>query len=232
MPRKAKQLTDKQVRRLKHGVVKGKAKNKGRAKNPKGTPCTALHAVGGIGGLYLQVTPTGARSWILKYRTKAGKNREMGLGSYPEETSLSEARDLARMFKKQVSDWKDPVLLRREQVEAERQKLERSITFRELFKSYLKKKKKEIAPKGAKQLENTFKRYVLPLIGSRTAADVAAQDIYKVLTQPQEGRDNEPLWECKTPRRTASGAGWTSYLNTPDSLVCSTVTTRRRGRVT
>ena len=59
MPRKAKQLTDLQVRRLKHGVVKGMAKNKDAAKNPKGTPCTALHAVGGVGGCLASITLAG-----------------------------------------------------------------------------------------------------------------------------------------------------------------------------
>lgn len=210
MPRKAKQLTDFQVRRLKHGVIKGKAKNKNAARNPKGTPCTALHAVGGVAGLYLQVTPSGARSWILKFRTKAGKNREMGLGPYPE-VPLSEARYTARIFKGQVREGRDPVLLRHEQAEAERQQQERRITFREVFKSFLAKKRGEIAAKGVAQLENTFKRHVLPLIGDRIAADIIAQDIYKVLTQPQEDRDNEPLWECKN--TTADGMrGWLDQL--------------------
>ena len=74
--------------------------------------------MGGVGGLYLQVTPTGARSWILKYRTMGGKNREMGLGPYPE-VPLSDARDAARTFKGQVRDRKDPVLERQKQTEAE-----------------------------------------------------------------------------------------------------------------
>jgi hypothetical protein len=31
------------------------------------------------GGLFLQVTPTGSRSWIFRY-ARAGKSRKMGLG--------------------------------------------------------------------------------------------------------------------------------------------------------
>ena len=31
-------------------------------------------------GLYLQVTPTGARSWLLRYE-RSGRERAMGLGS-------------------------------------------------------------------------------------------------------------------------------------------------------
>ncbi|WP_409375232.1 Arm DNA-binding domain-containing protein [Delftia tsuruhatensis] len=38
-----------------------------------------LHAVGGVSGLYLQVTSSGARSWILR-ATVGGKRRDMGLG--------------------------------------------------------------------------------------------------------------------------------------------------------
>ena len=196
MPRKAKQLTDLQVRRLKHGVIKGKAKNKNAAKNPKGSPCTALHAVGGVGGLYLQVTPTGARSWILKYRTKDGKNREMGLGPY-SEVPLSDAREEARAIKAQVRNHKDPLLERQKQVEIERQKDEKRIAFRELFQTYLKKKQDAITPKGAKQIENTFKRYVLPDLGARIVEDIKRQHILKILTQPQKDRGGESLWKCK-----------------------------------
>jgi hypothetical protein len=40
-----------------------------------------LHFVGGAPGLALQVTATGARSWILRV-TIAGKRRDMGLGTF------------------------------------------------------------------------------------------------------------------------------------------------------
>jgi hypothetical protein len=42
-------------------------------------------------GLYLTIAPTGAKWWRLKYRF-AGKERRIGLGTYPE-VSLKEARD-------------------------------------------------------------------------------------------------------------------------------------------
>jgi hypothetical protein len=46
------------------------------------------------GGLYLQITPTGARSWIFRYRV-AGRERQMGLGPL-EFVTLAEAREKAR----------------------------------------------------------------------------------------------------------------------------------------
>jgi hypothetical protein len=39
-----------------------------------------LHFVGVVAGLALQVTPTGARSWVLRY-TVVGRRRDMGLGA-------------------------------------------------------------------------------------------------------------------------------------------------------
>ncbi|HRW61644.1 MAG TPA: Arm DNA-binding domain-containing protein, partial [Defluviicoccus sp.] len=47
-----------------------------------------IHADGG--GLYLQVTASGARSWIFRF-SSAGKRHEMGLGAYPA-VSLKDAR--------------------------------------------------------------------------------------------------------------------------------------------
>lgn len=45
------------------------------------------------GGLYLNVTATGARSWIFMWKV-AGKRREMGLGP-ARDVPLSRARELA-----------------------------------------------------------------------------------------------------------------------------------------
>jgi hypothetical protein len=45
------------------------------------------------GGLYLQVSPGGGKSWILRY-AMAGKRREMGLGPWPT-VSLAAARQSA-----------------------------------------------------------------------------------------------------------------------------------------
>jgi hypothetical protein len=56
------------------------------------------HAVGGVAGLGLQVTPTGARSWSLRV-VIAGKRREIGLGGFPT-VQIAAARDKARQTAK------------------------------------------------------------------------------------------------------------------------------------
>src|SRR6266436_6775401 len=58
-------------------------------------------------GLYLQIGPTGARSWLLRYE-RNGRERWMGLG--PAHTySLDEARARARKARQQLHDGIDPL---------------------------------------------------------------------------------------------------------------------------
>src|SRR5215470_10741494 len=51
------------------------------------------------GGLYLRVSPTGAKSWVFRFQLY-GKRRDMGLGPYPDIT-LAEARGKAAEHRKQ-----------------------------------------------------------------------------------------------------------------------------------
>ena len=46
------------------------------------------------GNLYLQVGPTGGKSWLFRF-TRSGKTRDMGLGAV-NAVSLKEAREKAR----------------------------------------------------------------------------------------------------------------------------------------
>ena len=76
MPKLVKELAEVSIRRLKHTL------------NSSGQPYKAVHAVGGVSGLYLQCLPPkgsgkiGSRQWL--YRTKiGGKRRWIGLGGYP-----------------------------------------------------------------------------------------------------------------------------------------------------
>jgi integrase len=66
------------------------------------------HADGG--NLYLNVTPTGARSWVFMYRHN-GKQREMGLGS-AADTTLAKARDLASSYRRDLKEGRDPLAVR------------------------------------------------------------------------------------------------------------------------
>ncbi|MDP1086681.1 Arm DNA-binding domain-containing protein, partial [Klebsiella pneumoniae] len=68
-------------------------------------------------GLLMQVTPNGARSWLL--RIKVGdKRRDFGLGAFPD-VPLAGAREKARELRERIAAGVDPV--------AERQRLRDAI---------------------------------------------------------------------------------------------------------
>src|SRR4051794_34668355 len=81
------------------------------------------------GGLYLQVTSSGARSWIFRYWTQdrdadtaepirdkmgkvCGRSREMGLGSV-RVVSLEQARELPSEYRRLRRQGVDPIEARR-----------------------------------------------------------------------------------------------------------------------
>ncbi|MFB9953430.1 tyrosine-type recombinase/integrase [Rhizobium puerariae] len=59
------------------------------------------------GGLYLNVTPNGSKSWAFFYKVK-GKRKEMGLGSF-DRVSLKRARALATEAREQLGQGLDPI---------------------------------------------------------------------------------------------------------------------------
>jgi integrase len=61
-------------------------------------------------GLYLLVSKTGAKSWVLRVQVH-GRRRDIGLGSIAELT-LAEARDKARELRKIAKSGRDPIAVR------------------------------------------------------------------------------------------------------------------------
>lgn len=157
------------------------------------------HAVGGVAGLLLQVTPTGARSWVLRVSTgeirtaQSGKEyfarRDFGLGGFPDVT-LAQARDRARSAKDLLLQGIDPALQRKEARSALIRERSKAITFEEMAKGYMERKGKEY--KTAKQLQKLtahLEAYAFPHIGKMLVTDIEMAHIVKMLT---------PIWETKT----------------------------------
>jgi integrase len=63
------------------------------------------------GGLYLNVTGTGTKSWLFMWTPKGGKRKEMGLGSYPTVT-LAKARARAAECRVDIDEGRNPMAVR------------------------------------------------------------------------------------------------------------------------
>lgn len=176
MPRKTKEMSATEVKRLTHSISKsGKAYN-------------ALHSVGGVSGLLMQVTPSGAKSWI--YRTTIGtKRRSIGLGGYPDVT-LAKARDVAREYRELIKSGVDPI----EQRQNARTNLIKAelarITFDDAAAKYISEKAKEFKnPRQRKHWENSLATYASPIIGKLPVSQIDLALVKAVL---------EPIWATKT----------------------------------
>jgi len=115
-------------------------------------------------GLYLQVSPTKSKSWILRY-TRFQKTREMGLGSL-QAVSLAEARDTARQYRKLLTEGKDPIEVRDAQKTEARFKSPTTISFAGCHRSGWRN------PKHVERRENTLESYAGPVIGNLPVSDV------------------------------------------------------------
>lgn len=148
-----------------------------------------LYADGG--GLYLQITKAGVRSWLFRYM-RNGKARGMGLGPC-RDVSLSEARDKASTCKKQLRDGIDPL---DEKVNTARAALISKTetpscpTFRECAIAHIDAHKAGWkSEKHAAQWLSTLTTYAFPIIGEHLVAEVDTTAILKII---------EPIWVEKT----------------------------------
>ncbi|QOL82666.1 Arm DNA-binding domain-containing protein [Pseudooceanicola spongiae] len=71
-----------------------------------------------VTGIYLQITPNSARSWLLRYVAN-GSRRSMGLGPFPE-VPLARAREEARDAREMIRAVGDPLGEERAAQEARR----------------------------------------------------------------------------------------------------------------
>jgi hypothetical protein len=139
------------------------------------------------GGLYLQVSDAGAKSWLYRFML-GGRARAMGLGSL-NTISLAEARDEAARCRKLLRERIDPIEARngtRGQAALEAAK---SLTFQECAHAYVEAHRAGWKnAKHAQQWENTLSTYAYPMFGSLPVAGVDTALVMRCL---------EPIWKDK-----------------------------------
>ena len=140
-------------------------------------------------GLWLKVTDTGTKSWVLRYMLN-GKAVAMGLG--PVHTvSLQEARNRAREYRQVLLEGKDPLTIKREAIAAEKLAAATSKTFKEIAIEFLDSNNVQAFKndKHRKQWKATLENHAFPVIGHLPLTMIDTATVLRVI---------KPVWE-RTP---------------------------------
>jgi integrase len=142
-------------------------------------------------GLYLQVSPSGSKSWVFRY-TLDKKPHMMGLGSYPD-WSLVEARERARGCRQHLDDGIDPIIQRNNEKHqrkvAQAQAAKNSRTFKECAHEFHEANKDSWRNKKHRaQYINTLTTYAFPYFGKLPLNQVNKDHIRTALL---------PIWKSK-----------------------------------
>jgi len=139
------------------------------------------------GGLFLQVSESGAKSWVFRFK-KADRLRVMGLG--PAHTiTLAEARDRARECRKLRLDGIDPIEARRAERAQAKLDAAKAVTFAECADAYITAHKAGWRnPKHAAQWPATLATYVNPTFGVLPVQAIDTALVTRVM---------EPIWTKK-----------------------------------
>jgi integrase len=144
-----------------------------------------MHSDGG--GLYLQITKPGAKTWIFRYAAD-GRTRDMGLGAF-HAVSLSDARTKAAECRNLRSKGIDPIDRRDAEKQAAVIEAAKAVTFSECATQYIADHSG--AWRNAKhkaQWENTIATYAESAIGKLSVGAIDTSLVLKVL---------QPIWATK-----------------------------------
>ncbi len=124
-------------------------------------------------GLYLVVSDTGSRKWVLRYQA-VGKRRDIGLGS-ASNVSLSDAREAAEDMRSAIRRGEDPIATRRRAKET-------IPTFRDAaLMVHAEHRPSWKNPKHAAQWLSTLNAHVFPALGDLPVDQVDGPMIRDVL---------------------------------------------------
>ena len=143
-------------------------------------------------GLYLQVSESGAKSWIYRFQLN-GKRREMGLGSLAN-VSAKDARARAAEARSLVHNKVDPLEHRKQQAvaafELAAQVAAGAVTFKKVALEYIEANRAGWNNvKHVTQWENSLNTYAYPVIGDTPVGEVDTAMVLEVVS---------PIWHSKT----------------------------------
>lgn len=139
------------------------------------------------GGLVLQVSRWGTKSWIFRYE-RGGRDRHMGLGPLAD-VSLAVARQKASACRKLLLEGIDPMEARTDERRRRAEETAKTVSFEECAKQFLSAYEPTWRnPKHRAQWRSTLDHYVHPVIGHLPASAIDTGLVLKIL---------EPIWHKK-----------------------------------
>src|SRR5262245_6809845 len=139
------------------------------------------------GGLYLQVSASGSKSWLFRYKT-GGRSHYMGLGSL-KTISLAKAREAASQCRELRLQGIDPIAERHSTRAAARLDAAKAMTFDQCRDAFIAAH--QVSWRNAKhrsQWINTLNTHVSSVFGNLPVQAADADLIMRVL---------EPIWSTK-----------------------------------
>ncbi|MGX5845495.1 tyrosine-type recombinase/integrase [Mesorhizobium sp. PL10] len=136
------------------------------------------------GGLYLQVEPSGSKSWVFMWK-RDGKRTAMGLGAFPT-VGLAIAREKAEAARKNLAAGRDPLQQARKEMEREGAEP----TFAEATNAFLDDDRKASwrNAKHRAQWEMTLGEAYCKHLRPMKVSAIGTEDVLKVL---------KPVWSAK-----------------------------------
>lgn len=128
-------------------------------------------------GLYLQVTPAGARYWRMKYRHQ-GKEKLLALGVYPA-VSLKQARIAVAAARERLDVGADPSAERKAAKQAAA--LERGNTLRAVTDEWLAHQAARWTATTTRRMRRALELHVFPELGERPLAGIRPDELRAVI---------------------------------------------------
>lgn len=145
-------------------------------------------------GMYLEVTPKGARYWRLKYRY-GGKEKRLALGVYPNVT-LAKAREKTREAKEMLEEGKDPGEAKKQAKLQQRAAV--ANTFAAIGAEYVEKRKAEgAAPVTVEKLQWILDKKLCPHIGGTPVLELKPASLLSALRRIESDGLHETAHRAK-----------------------------------
>lgn len=120
------------------------------------------------GGMYLQVRPSGTKSWILKYRWR-GREKTLTIGQFPE-INVARARILQAQAKEQLEEGVDPSRAQRS-----------ADSFEQLARAWHRHHRASWSETHAADVIASLEREVFPELGARPIGAVQPRELLDVV---------------------------------------------------